>query len=373
MTRRETYLDWNATAPLRPEAIAAVAAALAQGGNPSSVHRAGRAARQRIERAREAVASLVGAAPDGVVFVSGGTEANHLALLGAGRARILVSAVEHGSVLQAVPEAERIPVDRGRHRRSRRARRDAARPIRARRWSRSCWRITRPGSCSRPPHRRNRARAWRAVSLRRGAGRRQNSAGRRRDRRRSGQPVGAQDRRPAGDRRARREPAAPSRTRCCAAAGRSAAAAPAPRTCPASPVSPPPPMPPWPASPNTTGCAGCAIGLETAALEAVPRGAGDRRRRAAPAEHDRARPARHRGRDANHRARSRRRDGQRRRGLLVGQGRAEPCAERDGAAAPTSPAARSAISLGWSTTEADIDHFLNAWTALSRRATPRAA
>ncbi len=126
MTRRETYLDWNATAPLRPEAMAAVAAALAHCGNPSSVHRSGRAARQRIERAREAVASLIGAAPDGVVFVSGGTEANHLALLGSGRERILVSAVEHNSVLQAVPTAERIPVDHERDRRSRRARCDAA-------------------------------------------------------------------------------------------------------------------------------------------------------------------------------------------------------------------------------------------------------
>jgi cysteine desulfurase len=111
MTRRETYLDWNATAPLRSEAGAAVAASLGHCGNPSSVHRAGRAARHGIERAREAVASLLGAQADGVVFVSGGTEANHLALLGGGRARVLVSAVEHNSVLQAVPEAERIPVD----------------------------------------------------------------------------------------------------------------------------------------------------------------------------------------------------------------------------------------------------------------------
>src|SRR5580765_671419 len=111
MTRRETYLDWNATAPLRPEAAAAVAAALARCGNPSSVHRWGRAARQCIERARERVAALVGAAPEGVVFVSGGTEANHLALLGAGRQRVLVSAVEHNSVLEAVPGAERVAVD----------------------------------------------------------------------------------------------------------------------------------------------------------------------------------------------------------------------------------------------------------------------
>src|SRR5882724_2941448 len=111
MTRRETYLDWNATAPLRPEAAAAVVAALAGCGNPSSVHRWGRAARQSVERARAAVAALIGAAPEGVVFVSGGTEANHLALLGAGRERVLVSAVEHHSVLHAVPDGETIPVD----------------------------------------------------------------------------------------------------------------------------------------------------------------------------------------------------------------------------------------------------------------------
>jgi len=111
MTRRETYLDWNATTPLRPAAATAIAAALGCCGNASSVHRWGRAARQGVERAREAVAALVGARPEGVVFVSGGTEANHLALLGAGRERILVSAVEHSSVLQAVPAAERIAVD----------------------------------------------------------------------------------------------------------------------------------------------------------------------------------------------------------------------------------------------------------------------
>src|SRR5437763_14750430 len=111
MAQRQTYLDWNATAPLRPQAAAPIAGALAECGNPSSVHRWGRAARQRVERAREAVASLVGSDPEGVVFVSGGTEANHLALLGSGRERILVSAVEHSSVLQTVPNAERIPVD----------------------------------------------------------------------------------------------------------------------------------------------------------------------------------------------------------------------------------------------------------------------
>ncbi len=110
MTRRETYLDWNATAPLRPETAAAVTAALRDCGNASSVHRWGRAARQRVENAREIVAVLIGADPEGVAFVSGGTEANQLALLGSGRERIVVSAVEHSSVLQALQHAERIPV-----------------------------------------------------------------------------------------------------------------------------------------------------------------------------------------------------------------------------------------------------------------------
>jgi len=111
MSRPETYLDWNATAPLRPAAAAAMADAFARCGNPSSVHRWGREARRRIEGAREAVAALIGATVDGVTFVSGGTEANHLAIFGAARPRVLVSAVEHSSVLQAVPAAERIAVD----------------------------------------------------------------------------------------------------------------------------------------------------------------------------------------------------------------------------------------------------------------------
>jgi cysteine desulfurase len=111
LARTETYLDWNATTPLRPEAAAAMSAMFARCGNPSSVHRWGRAARQAIERARSAVAALLDAPSEGVVFVSGGTEANHLALLGAGRDRVLVSAVEHDSVLRAVPQAEPIPVD----------------------------------------------------------------------------------------------------------------------------------------------------------------------------------------------------------------------------------------------------------------------
>jgi len=112
MARTETYLDWNATTPLRPEAAAAMSAMLARCGNPSSVHRWGRSARQAVEQAHSALGALLGAPAEGVVFVSGGTEANHLALLGSGRDRVLVSAVEHDSVLRAVPETERIPVDR---------------------------------------------------------------------------------------------------------------------------------------------------------------------------------------------------------------------------------------------------------------------
>jgi len=104
------YLDYNATAPLRPEAAAAITHALDITGNPSSVHRFGRAARRLVEDARETVAGLFGAGPSGVIFTSGGTEANNLALAGCGRRRLLVSAGEHDSVLQAAPGAVRVPL-----------------------------------------------------------------------------------------------------------------------------------------------------------------------------------------------------------------------------------------------------------------------
>src|SRR5216683_1541061 len=100
------YLDWNATTPLRPEAREAMAAAWDLCGNPSSVHAEGRQARRLVEEARAAVASAVGALPRNVVFTSGGTEANALALTpglrrGSGLPveRLLVSAIEHASVL----------------------------------------------------------------------------------------------------------------------------------------------------------------------------------------------------------------------------------------------------------------------------------
>ena len=111
------YFDWNATAPLRPQAKAVLRESLAAFGNPSSVHAEGRSARRQIERAREQVAALVGAQPGNVVFTSGGTEANILALTPAieiaapllspapggkersgARDRLLLSAIEHSSV-----------------------------------------------------------------------------------------------------------------------------------------------------------------------------------------------------------------------------------------------------------------------------------
>ena len=108
---RFAYLDHNAGSPARAEVIAAMAELLAEPGNPSSVHGPGRRARARLEEARASVAALVGAPAAGIVFTSGGTEANNLVLRGTAAARVLVSAVEHASVRDAVPKAEVIPVD----------------------------------------------------------------------------------------------------------------------------------------------------------------------------------------------------------------------------------------------------------------------
>jgi len=116
------YLDWNATAPLRPEARAAALTAWDRVGNASSVHAEGRKARRLIEEAREQVAELVGASPKNVVFTSGGTEANALALTPdidvdgdrSARQRLLISAIEHASVKAGgrfeVEQLESVPV-----------------------------------------------------------------------------------------------------------------------------------------------------------------------------------------------------------------------------------------------------------------------
>jgi cysteine desulfurase len=101
------YLDCNATSPLRPQARDAMLAAFEAPANPSSVHAEGRQARSRVEQARRTIAALAGAAPDDVIFTSGGTEANTLALQGSLQAaaeagerftRLVISSIEHDSV-----------------------------------------------------------------------------------------------------------------------------------------------------------------------------------------------------------------------------------------------------------------------------------
>lgn len=118
MTRNgdRIYLDWNATAPTCAAAQSAMANAITALGNPSSVHAEGRKARASIEAARATIAGHVGANPRNLVFTSGGTEANNLALSGIPDRPILVSAIEHDSILAAAGTTGRlagaIPVNR---------------------------------------------------------------------------------------------------------------------------------------------------------------------------------------------------------------------------------------------------------------------
>lgn len=100
------YLDWNATAPLRPEARAAMIGAMDVVGNPSSVHAEGRAARALVERARAQVAAALGALGSEIVFAGGATEAAALACAGRG---LVCGAVEHEAVLAWCDPA--LPVD----------------------------------------------------------------------------------------------------------------------------------------------------------------------------------------------------------------------------------------------------------------------
>ncbi|MEX2298120.1 MAG: cysteine desulfurase family protein [Dongiaceae bacterium] len=109
--RQAAYLDYNATVPLRPQARAALIAALDSVGNASSIHRFGRLARRTIEDAREQLAALLKVLPRQIVFTAGATEANNGALRATGRRRILAGATEHPSVLAASPAVELIPVD----------------------------------------------------------------------------------------------------------------------------------------------------------------------------------------------------------------------------------------------------------------------
>ncbi|MBY0381990.1 MAG: cysteine desulfurase [Xanthobacteraceae bacterium] len=120
VARTRVYFDWNATTPMRPQAKAAMIKALEMAGNPSSIHAEGRAARRLVEEARTAVAHAVGATAANVIFSSGGTEANALALTpglrreGEAVTRLVMSAIEHPSVLSggrfAVEDIEVAPV-----------------------------------------------------------------------------------------------------------------------------------------------------------------------------------------------------------------------------------------------------------------------
>jgi cysteine desulfurase len=113
VSKPSIYLDYNATAPIRPEARDAVLRAFETAGNPSSVHASGRAARDLVETARAQVAALAGVVPGSITFVSGGTEANALAIGSAAFAgfnRILLSASEHDAVTQTAA-ASSLPVE----------------------------------------------------------------------------------------------------------------------------------------------------------------------------------------------------------------------------------------------------------------------
>ncbi len=119
MSPTRTYLDYNATAPVRPEAVRRFTEVLSDGGNPSSIHFEGRHARRIVEAARQDLAENIGALPESVVFTSGGTEANNLALKGSVRRHeienLIISATEHPSVLQTARTAgvpvHELPVD----------------------------------------------------------------------------------------------------------------------------------------------------------------------------------------------------------------------------------------------------------------------
>ncbi|MDE2444864.1 MAG: cysteine desulfurase [Alphaproteobacteria bacterium] len=109
------YLDHNATSPLRPGVKRAMLAAMDAQGNASSIHREGRAARKNLSEAREKLGFWLGCLPEMITFTCGGTEANNMALRGVEVERILVSAIEHPSVLAAArangKPVEVIPVD----------------------------------------------------------------------------------------------------------------------------------------------------------------------------------------------------------------------------------------------------------------------
>lgn len=111
MTQRPAiYLDANATMPVKPAAIDAMTEALRETGNASSIHGAGRTARRHVEDARQAVADMLSTHPAYVFFTGGATESNNTVLGSFRDGKIFVSAIEHPSILEAAPQAERLPV-----------------------------------------------------------------------------------------------------------------------------------------------------------------------------------------------------------------------------------------------------------------------
>ena len=128
ITQRTVYLDHAATTPMVPAAVEAMTAHLLEVGNPSSMHASGRHARRIVEESRETIAQALGCRPGEVVFTSGGTEADNLAVKGIHwarlaedprRTRILASAIEHHAVLDPLDwlrdsegvQVELLPVD----------------------------------------------------------------------------------------------------------------------------------------------------------------------------------------------------------------------------------------------------------------------
>jgi len=100
VNREIAYLDYNATAPAKPEVIVEVSRIMTDGGNPSSVHSVGRRAKSILEKARTDIALMLNARPQMVIFTSGGTEANNIALKSLDLDNIIISATEHDSILQ---------------------------------------------------------------------------------------------------------------------------------------------------------------------------------------------------------------------------------------------------------------------------------
>ena len=111
MKQQFTYLDHNATTPIRENALATMMAVLSEVGNPSSIHHYGRSARKHVEDARKKIADTLGVSSGQVFFNSGATEGNNTIIKGFAGKRILISATEHPSVIDAGVKCDIIPVD----------------------------------------------------------------------------------------------------------------------------------------------------------------------------------------------------------------------------------------------------------------------